>query len=164
MRSRSGDVCLVDMINVWINDCEPSLYCSGESGLIMKTWCKCNKVNRPWKWDQGKVIHAWLTCTHHDVWTKHGEPRLYGSGEILGFWVTVVNGTFNKISVISWLGNMSTQIKPLTYRKSLSNFIKKSCIECTSRFELTTLVVIGTDSTGSWKSNYHINTAMTAPN
>jgi hypothetical protein len=25
------------MINVWINDCEPSLYGSGENGLIMKT-------------------------------------------------------------------------------------------------------------------------------
>jgi hypothetical protein len=61
------------MINVWINDCEPSLYGSGESGLIMKTWCKFNKVNRPWKWGQGQVTNAWLTCTHHDVWTKHGD-------------------------------------------------------------------------------------------
>ena len=32
-----------------------------------------------------------------------------------------------------------------------------------ARFELTTLVVIGTDWTGSRKSNYHIITAMTAP-
>jgi len=72
----------------------------------------------------------------------------------------VVNATFNNISVILWLGNMSTQIKPPTYCKSLSNFITKNCIECTSRFELTTSVAIGTDSTGSWKSNYHINTTM----
>jgi hypothetical protein len=32
-----------------------------------------------------------------------------------------------------------------------------------SRFELTTSVVIGTDCIGSCKSNYHTNTAMTAP-
>ena len=30
-----------------------------------------------------------------------------------------------------------------------------------SGFELTTSVVIGTDCIGSWKSNYHTNTAMT---
>ena len=32
---------------------------------------KCRKntkpdVNRPWKWGQGKVTCAWLTCTHHE--------------------------------------------------------------------------------------------------
>jgi hypothetical protein len=32
-----------------------------------------------------------------------------------------------------------------------------------SRFELTTSVVIGTDCTGSCKSNYHMITTMTAP-
>jgi hypothetical protein len=32
-----------------------------------------------------------------------------------------------------------------------------------SKFELTTLVVIGTDCIGSCKSNYHTITAMTAP-
>jgi hypothetical protein len=31
-------------------------------------------------------------------------------------------------------------------------------------FELTTLVVIGTDCTGSCKSNYHMITTMTTPN
>ena len=30
-------------------------------------------------------------------------------------------------------------------------------------FELTTLVVLGTDRIGSWKSNYHTITAMTDP-
>jgi hypothetical protein len=84
------------MINVWINDCEPSLYGSGESDLIMKTWCKCNKVNRPWKWGQGQVTHAWLTCTHYDVWTKHGECRLYGNGET--DLITKTWHEFNKVS------------------------------------------------------------------
>jgi len=42
------------------------------------------------------VTHAWLTCTHSDVWTKHGEPRLYGSGgsdPIMKTW-----HKFNKVS------------------------------------------------------------------
>jgi hypothetical protein len=47
--------------------------------------------------------------------------------------------------------------KPLTC-KSLTNFITYCCIEYNSPwlvFELTTLVVIDTDSMGSCKSNYH---------
>jgi hypothetical protein len=68
------------MINVWINDCGPSLYGSGESDLIMKTWYKHNSQQtmkmRPRSGDT-----CLTECTHHDVWTKHGEPGLYGSGE-----------------------------------------------------------------------------------
>ena len=51
--------------------------------------------------------------------------------------------------------NQSTQRKPLT-----------CCIEYTSPwtgFELTISVVIGTDWTGSCKSNYYTTTATTAP-
>ena len=54
-------------------------------------------------------------------------------------------------------GNRKTRRKPPTCRKSLTNFITLCCIEYTSPwtgFELTTLVVIGSDGTGSWKSNY----------
>ena len=45
-----------------------------------------------------------------------------------------------------------------TFRKSLTNFITLCCTEYTSSwtgFELTTLVMIGTDCTGSCKSNFH---------
>jgi hypothetical protein len=65
-------------------------------------------------------------------------------------WCMVLNGTFNNISVIS-----CTLRKPLTCRKSLTNFITQCCIQYISPwtgFELT-LVVIGTDCTGSCKSN-----------
>ena len=53
-------------------------------------------------------------------------------------------------------------------RKSLTNFITYCCIENTSPwtgFELTTLVVIaiGTDCTGSCKSNYHTIATTTTP-
>jgi hypothetical protein len=61
----------------------------------------------------------------------------------------VFNTTFNNISVIS-----------------LTNFITYCCIEYTSwwtRFELTTLMVIGTDCTESCKSNNHTITTTMAP-
>jgi hypothetical protein len=46
-------------------------------------------------------------------------------------------------------------------------FITLCCIEYTSPwtgFKLTTLVVMGTDCTGSYKSNYHTIRTTTAPN
>jgi hypothetical protein len=45
-----------------------------------------------------------------------------------------------------------------------TNFIKECCIEYTlpwTRFELTTLVAIGTDCIGSCKPNYHMITTRT---
>ena len=63
-------------------------------------------------------------------------------------------------------GNRSTRRKPHTCRKSLTNFIPK-CIEYTSPwawFELTTLVVIGTDCVGSCNFNYHTITNTADPN
>ena len=56
--------------------------------------------------------------------------------------------------------------KPPTCRKSLTNFITKCCIKYTSPwagFELTALVVIGTDCiyVTSCKSNYHMITTKT---
>ena len=84
----------------------------------------------------------------------------------------VFNSTFNNISVISWRfsfiggGNWNTWRKQPNCRKSLTNFITYCCIEYTSpwtQFELTTLVVIGTDCIGSCKSNYHTIMTTTAP-
>ena len=63
-------------------------------------------------------------------------------------------------------GNRSTRRKLLTWRKSLTNFITYCYIEYTSPwtgFELTTLMVIGIDCTGSCKSNYHTITTTTTP-
>ena len=83
------------------------------------------------------------------------------------------NATFNNISVIlcrSVLLVEETGVpgeKPLTCRKSLTNFITLCCIKYTlpwTWFKLATLVVIGTDCTGSCKSNYHAIMTMTAWN
>jgi len=61
-------------------------------------------------------------------------------------------------------GNRSTRRKPPSCCKSLTYFITLCCIEYTSPwtgFELTTLVVIGTDCTGSCRSNFHTITTTT---
>jgi hypothetical protein len=70
----------------------------------------------------------------------------------------VFDATFNNISV-SFIGggNRGTRRKPPTCRKSMTNFYHRMVYTSPwSRFELTTPVVIGTDSIGSSKSNYHI--------
>ena len=72
-------------------------------------------------------------------------------------WYMVLNATFNIISVIGG-GNQSTRKKPAACSKSLTNFITYCCIEYnlpSAGFELTILVVIGTDYTGSCISNNH---------
>jgi hypothetical protein len=64
-----------------------------------------------------------------------------------------------------WKKQQSLCLLPICC-KSMTNFITKCCIEYTSPwtgFKLTTLVTIGTDCTGSCKSNYHTITTRTAP-
>ena len=60
--------------------------------------------------------------------------------------------------------NRSTWRKPLTCRKTLTNLSHNivSSTQTWTGFKLTTLVVIGTDYTGSYKSNYHTITTITA--
>jgi hypothetical protein len=82
--------------------------------------------------------------------------------------VIVFQQYFSYIVVVSFIGGekRSTQRKPPTCRKSLTNFIIYCCIEYTwgwVGFELTALVVINTDCTGSCKFNYHTITTPTSP-
>jgi hypothetical protein len=75
---------------------------------------------------------------------------------------------FSYIVAVSFIDgrNQSTSRKQPTCCKSLTNFMTYCCIEYTwisMGFELTTLVVIGTNCTGSCKSNYHTITTTTAP-
>jgi hypothetical protein len=60
---------------------------------------------------------------------------------------------FSYIVVVSFIGGGNRR-KPPTCRKSLTNWPW-------AIFELTTLVVIGTDCIGSYKSNYHTITITT---
>ena len=81
---------------------------------------------------------------------------------IYGWLVNGVECHFLQYFSYIGVGNRSTWRKPLTYCKSLTNFITWCCIKLSwTVFELTTLVVIGTDCTGTCKSNYHMIKTMT---
>jgi hypothetical protein len=86
--------------------------------------------------------------------------------------VMVFSATFNTISANSWQSvllvevNRSIRRKPPTCHKSLPNFITKYCFEYTSPstgFELTTLVVMGTNCVCSCNFNYHMIKNTTSP-
>jgi len=81
----------------------------------------------------------------------------------------VFNATFNNISVISWQSFVLVEETRLTgenHRPFASHWYHKMLYRVYLvwvGFELTTLVVIGTDCIGSYKSNYHTITTTTAP-
>ena len=85
---------------------------------------------------------------------------------VKGVRVMVFNTTFNNISVISRL--------PVEYSEKTTDLpqvidkfyhILLYLVHLTSAgFELTTLVLIGTDYIGSYQSNYHTITTKTATN
>ena len=69
----------------------------------------------------------------------------------------VFNATFNNISVISWLSVLFVE-ETRENNRTLTNLyhivLYRVNLTCVG-FELTTLLVIGTDGIGSCKSNYH---------
>jgi hypothetical protein len=81
----------------------------------------------------------------------------------------VFNATFNNISVISWLSVLlveETGVPRENHRPAVSHWqtLSHNILSSTPRHEWgSTLVVIGTDCTGSCKSNYHTITTTSVP-
>ena len=80
-------------------------------------------------------------------------------------WFMVFNATFNNISVISWRSVLLVVETGVPEENPLSHVTDNfyHIMLYRTGVELTTLVVIGTDCTGSCKSNYHTKTTTTAP-
>jgi hypothetical protein len=82
----------------------------------------------------------------------------------------VINATFNNISVISWRSVLLVEEtgenhRPAaSHRQTLSHNVVSSTPRHERGFELTALVVISTDCTGSCKSNYYAITTTAATN
>ena len=83
-------------------------------------------------------------------------------------WFMVFNATFNNITAISWqsvllveeAGVPGENHRPAaSHWQTLSHNVVSNTPCHEKGFKLTTLEVIGTDCTGSYKSNYHTNTS-----
>ena len=84
--------------------------------------------------------------------------RSLGSKLVYGLWCLTIFQLYHGGQFYWWRKPEKT-----TCCKSLKNFITYCCIEYTSPwtgFDLTTLVVIGTDCIDSCKSNYHTTTTV----
>ena len=92
------------------------------------------------------------------------------NNSLRGLWGMVLNATFNNISVISWrlaLLVEETGVTGENHRPVASHWqtLSHNVVSSTPHLSgiRTTLVMIGTDCTGSCKSSYHTITTMTAP-
>ena len=103
-----------------------------------------------------QTLHKKLKIEQHE---RHKQIPSMCFGRFVCFFacLMVFNATFNTISVISWrLVFLVAQVTDKLYHLMLYT-------SPWSRFEVTTSVVINTDSIGSCKSNYHTITATTTP-
>ena len=101
------------MINVWIKYGEPCLYGIGETELIIKLDVNLtNSENHENDFKVGWHMSAWSVHTMINVWTKYGEPRLYGNGEtgLITKTLTLLKaGKAISMSRLQWLSSQTRQ-------------------------------------------------------
>jgi hypothetical protein len=97
-------------------------------------------------------------CRYHEMETQFIYYILYGGG------VMMFNTTFNNISVNLWwsVSLVEETRAPWDKQQPAVNHWQTSHNVVWVGFELTKLVIIGTDCTCNYKSNYHSITTMTA--
>jgi hypothetical protein len=104
-----------------------------------------------------------LCLNHFPVWTREGFCRPCSLSVTIYFKFLCIC----QMDVVSNFPTIFMQTCSFQYIPGeIDNFITLCCIECTlpwTEFELTTLVVISTNYTDSFKSNYHTITTTTAP-
>ena len=91
--------------------------------------------------------------------------------QFLGLWCLMFNVTFNNISAILWqsvllvegTGVPGKTTNPSHVTDNLYNIMPYRVHLAWAGFELATFVVIGTDSIGSYKPNYHTIMAKMVP-
>ena len=106
----------------------------------------------------------------------HSHDKSFGLQHIFWLvdvvWFMVFNDTFYKMLVISWRSVLLVEEIVVPGEKTIDlpqvidnlyHIMLYPVHLAMNKFELTTLVVIGTDCTGSCKSNYHTIMATTAP-
>jgi hypothetical protein len=100
---------------------------------------------------------------------KKGYGQVNERGKLSNFTLTwfgfmVFNTTFKNISVISWTSVLLVEETGENHQpEKLYHIMLYRTYLAWAGFELTTLVVVGTDCIGSSKSNYHTITATTDP-
>ena len=107
-----------------------------------------------------------IVCLWCAVFQLYHGVNKFNRGEVVVF-----NATFNNISVIKWPSVLlveETRIHWENHRQAWSHWQAYHIILYRihlvwTGLELATLVVIGTDCIGSYESNYHMITTMTAP-
>jgi hypothetical protein len=160
-----------------------SVHGSQKKPIVMPVDCHTPSWHlHAWLWSSGQNKFEFIIMLSYIHWLQyHKQLNLYilywslnknlKSVRMVD-WFVVFNATFNNISVISWWSDLlveETRAPGENHRPVASQWQTLSHNHVSSTpwswagFELTILVVIGTDCTGSCKSNYDTIMTMRAP-